>query len=90
MVVIRRDHVSDEVGHSSGVSRVLLAVGVSLVVAGVVAFVLGVALGINEARSGVVSTEGDVWLLPAGGLAVSIGLVVSAVGMAWSRRSAGE
>lgn len=90
MAVIERDHLSGEVGHSSGVGRVLLTAGLVLIGLGVVGFVVGIGLGINEARSGVVDSEGSVWLLPAGGLAVVVGLLVSAVGMALSRRAAGE
>lgn len=90
MAVIHRDHVSAEVGHSSGVVRLVLGAGLLLVGAGIGMFLIGLVLGFNEARGGVVDSEGSVWLLPAGGLAVVVGLLVASVGMALARRSAGE
>lgn len=90
MAVIHRDHLSSEVGHSAGIDRIVLGLGLVLVGVGVVAFLLGLALGMNEARGGVVDTDGVVWLLPAGSLSVILGLVISSIGMALARRSAGE
>lgn len=90
MAVIQRDHMSSEVGHSDGLSRIILGLGLVSMGLGVVAFVAGIGLGMNEARNGVVDTEGTVWLLPVGGLAVVFGLIVASIGMALARRSAGE
>ncbi len=90
MAVIQRDHLSREVGHTSGICRVLLASGLVLVALGVVGFAAGVLVGLADARDGVVTGDGSVWLLPVGGAAVSVGLVVSSVAMAWGRRAAGE
>lgn len=90
MAVINRDHLSREVGHTSGLSRIVLTVGLLLVGGGVACVIAGIALGMNEARSGVVDSEGSLWLLPVGGAAVVVGLVLASIGMAWARRSAGE
>ena len=89
MVVIHRDHLSSEVGHSAGVSRVVLTTGLVLVGLGVSLFLAGVAMGMNQARHGGIG-DGSLRLLPIGGASVVVGLLVAAMGMAMARRSAGE
>lgn len=90
MAVIQRDHLSGEVGHSAGISRIVLALGLVLVGLGVVAFVSGLALGLADARSGSAGGDRTMTLFGLGGGAVVIGTLVAAVGMAWARRDAGE
>ncbi len=90
MAVIHRDHLSNETGHTAGAARALLAVGLALVVLGVLAF-LGAALwGMVEARDGSSAAGDSAGLLAAGGLAVVAGTVVAAAGMLLGRRAAGE
>ncbi len=89
MAVIHRDHLSSEVGHSAGVSRVVLTAGLVLLGLGVVTFLAGVGLGMNQARHGGIG-DGSLRLLPIGGLSVVVGLLVASVGMAMARRAADE
>lgn len=89
MAVIHDDHLSHEVGHTTGVSRVLLTVGMVLVGVGVLVFLAGVVLGIYDASKGTAG-DGSVRLFPIGGAAVVLGSVVAATGMALGRKAAGE
>lgn len=90
MAVIHRDHLSLESGHTSGVSRVLIDVGLALVVIGVLGFAAAAVWGILAAGNGSASGSGSTRLLSLGGGGVVVGTILAAAGMTLGRRVAGE
>ncbi len=89
MAVIGRDHLSSEVGHSSGASRVVLTIGLVLIGVGILVFLAGLLTGMFGTTSGA-GGDSSVQLFTFGGSSVVVGCVVAAIGMAWARREAGE
>lgn len=89
MAVINRDHLSGEVGHAAGVSRIVLAVGLGLVGVGIVVFLAGLLTGMFGTTSGA-GGDSSVQLFTLGGSSVVVGSIVAAIGMTWARHAAGE
>lgn len=83
-------HLSHEVGHTSGLARTLLGVGLVLLLGGLTAFLVGVGVGIVSAADGAGNDSGGLWLLGVGGSTVVVGLLVAAAGMALGRHDADE